>query len=152
MSRLSQGVLLDLLLASLLAAVAVALERTTQGRVATESILLWVGVGFFAALRIGAVLARAGRTLGCGYVFLLTWVLPCVLLLYLIASSDMQRVVRDSVPLFVLLGLYLIVVMVVTFERLRLADERRAALGRVPLAQTPSFPQHKGGGAGKEGE
>ncbi len=117
----------DLLVALLLAGVGLLVERVTQGRLWSESILLWVGGGSFVLLRVGARLAQAGRTLGCGFVVVITWLLPCIALLYMVINPTMQRVVRDSTPFFAYLGVVLILIMVVTFERLRLADERRHA-------------------------
>jgi hypothetical protein len=117
--------LVDGLIALVLAAVAITLERQTQGRIASETVALWVGGGSFALLRAGATLARAGRTLGCLFVFGITWLLPCAALLYIASSLRMKVLVRDSLPLFVLLGLILILIMVVTFERIRVADIAR---------------------------
>ncbi|HBY93119.1 MAG: hypothetical protein M5U01_27430 [Ardenticatenaceae bacterium] len=114
--------LIDLLVAAALAALAAFLERMTEGRIATTSILLWVGGGLFVLLRIGALLAQMGRTLGCGFAFLVAWVIPCIGLGLLVASSEVQRVVRDSLALFLLIGVYLLVVMGLTFERVRVHD------------------------------
>lgn len=116
---------LDIGVALLLAAVGLGVERLTEGRLFTESILLWVGGGTFVLLRLGARLAQMGRTLGCGFVFLITWLLPCVLLLYMISNSHLQRVIRDSPAFFLYLGLVLILIMLLTFERVRQADVAR---------------------------
>ncbi len=116
---------MDGLMALMLAGIGIVVERQTQGRLFTETIVLWVGIGSFVLLRSGAVLARAGRTLGCGFVFTITWLLPCAVLLYMMTSTNLQRVMRDSFPFFIYLGFVLIFIMLVTFERLRLADEAR---------------------------
>lgn len=123
------GWLVDLLLALLLAGVGLLIERLTDGRLWTATILWWVGGGSFLLLRLGARLAQAGRTLGCAFVLGITWLLPCVTLLYMMSNDHLQRVVRDSTPFFAFLGFVLILVMLVTFERLRLADERRHRAG-----------------------
>lgn len=115
----------DIAMALVLAGMGLMVERLTQGRLFTETILLWVGGGSFVLLRLGARLARAGRTLGCGFAFLITWLLPCVLVLYMMANSGLQRVVRDSPPFFLYLGLVLILIMLLTFERVRQADVAR---------------------------
>ncbi len=116
------GWLLDAVLTALMVAVAIAVERWTQGRIANTSLVLWVGGVFFLLLRLGAWLARLGRTLGCLFGFLVTWLLPCGAVGYIVLSSDRVATVRDSLPLFMLLGGYLIVVMAVTFERVRAHD------------------------------
>jgi hypothetical protein len=115
----------DGLLALALAVIAITLERQTQGRIASQTVALWVGGGSFVLLRVGAALARAGRTLGCLFVFTITWLLPCAVLLYIASSTPLKAMVRDSLPLFVLLGFILIFIMVVTFERIRVADVAR---------------------------
>jgi EamA domain-containing membrane protein RarD len=117
--------LIDLLIAAGLAVIAVTIERATQGRLSTVSVLLSVGLGLFLLLRIGAILARAGRTLGCGFAFLVVWLVPCIGLGLLVGSSEVQRVMRDSLPLFLLIGVYLLVVMGLTFERVRVHDTAR---------------------------
>lgn len=120
------GWLRDLLLAVVALALGVAIERATEGRLFTGTIVLWLGLGSFLLLRVGAALAARGRTLGCGFVFAITWVLPCAALLYMMANPSLQRVVRDSPTFFLYLGFVLIGIMVVTFERLRIADEKRS--------------------------
>lgn len=126
------GWALDALLALLLVAAGIVLERITQGRVANESIALFVGLGSFGLLRLGALFGAVGRTVGCLFVFALTWVLPCAGFIYMTTDRTMQRVVRDSVPLFLYLGLVLIIIMLVTFERMRLADVTRYHQGQHP--------------------
>lgn len=116
---------MDVLVAAGLAVLAAVVERVTQGRLATTSVLLWIGLGFFVLLRLGALLARAGRTLGCGFAFLVVWLLPCLGLALLVSSGEVQRVIRDSLPLFLLIGVYLLVVMGLTFERVRVHDTAR---------------------------
>jgi hypothetical protein len=121
----SPGWLVDIAVAALLALVAVAIERQTQGRLASGDVAASVGAGAFFLLRGGSVMARSGRTLGCGFVFLMTWLLPCTLVLIMAGSPDLQLMVRNSVPLFAALGLFLLLIMVITFERIRLADVAR---------------------------
>lgn len=116
---------IDILVAAALATLSVIVERATEGRLATTSVFLWVGVGIFVLLRIGAVLARRGRTLGCGFAFVVVWLIPCIGLGLLVSSSEVQRVIRDSLPLFLLIGVYLLVVMGLTFERVRVHDTAR---------------------------
>ncbi|GEM_PF-6435499 len=113
------GWLQDALVAALMVVVAVAVERWTQGRVANSTIVLWVGGVYFALLRLGAWLARLGRTLGCLFGFGVTWLLPCGVVAYVALSGDRMAVIRDSLPLFMLLGLFLVLVMVITLERVR---------------------------------
>lgn len=117
--------LVDLLLALLLVGLGVGVERLSQGRLANESIALWVGGGSFLLLRLGAKLAQAGRTLGCLFAFAITWLLPCLAVLYLASSNEAARIVRDSTTFFLMLGVFLIMIMVVTLERLRRADAQR---------------------------
>ncbi len=119
------GWVLDAVLAALMVAAAVAVERWTQGRIANTTLIVWVGGLYFLLLRLGAGLARMGRTLGCLFGFLVTWLLPCGAVGYIALSSDRMAAVRDSLPLFVLLGGYLVVVMAVTFERMRALDAAR---------------------------
>lgn len=121
--------LVDLMVAIFLTAVAYGVERATEGRLFTRDLVFWVGGGSFLLLRLGATLARAGRTLGCLYVFAITWLLPCSAALFLTADSDWRAMLRDSSPLFIALGFFLILIMLITFERLRLADEARFAAG-----------------------
>lgn len=118
---------IDLVVAAALAALAAAVERATQGRLSTGSVLAGVGLGLFLLLRVGALLARAGRTLGCGFAFLVAWLLPCIGLGFIVGSTGAQRVARDSLPLFLLAGVYLIAVMALTFERVRVHDVARAS-------------------------
>jgi hypothetical protein len=124
-NRSIPGWLVDVLITGLLVTVAVVAERQTQGRIASSTIVLWIGSGSFLALRVGAVLARAGRTLGCGFVFALTWLLPCSTALFFTLDGTRRAVVRDSPAFFVLLGVFVILIMVVTFERIRVADAAR---------------------------
>ncbi|MGH2542816.1 MAG: hypothetical protein ACRDIB_08465 [Ardenticatenaceae bacterium] len=122
------GLPFDLVLALLLVVLSLTVERATQGRLSNITIVLWVGLGGFLLLRLGAIMARAGRTLGCLFVFALTWLLPCTLLLYLVASPDLKVIVRDSLPFFILAGFILILIMIVTLERTRSADEARLTI------------------------
>lgn len=124
------GWALDLLITGVLIVVAVALERVTAGRLATTTVTVIVGLVYFSLLRLGAVFARIGRTFGCGFAFLITWLLPCALVAWLAASSRRQMMVRDSLPLFILLGAYLVIVMAVTFERTRIHDTAQLAQKR----------------------
>lgn len=121
------GWALDVIITVAMIVVAVTLERLTAGRLSTTNVVLLVGIFYFVLLRLGAVFARVGRTFGCGFAFLITWLLPCGLVGWLAASTDQQVTVRDSLPLFVLLGAYLIVVMGITFERTRIHDTARLA-------------------------
>lgn len=113
---------IDLLVAGALLLLAVGVERLTQGRIANETLALWIGGGMFVLLRLGATLARAGRTLGCLFTLGATWLIPCLAVGALVSSSEAQRIVRDSLPLFLLLGGYLIAFLAITFERLRRYD------------------------------
>lgn len=119
------GWLLDLAVSIVLAIIAVVIERATEGRLSTSQVASVTWAGSFLFLRAGATLARAGRTLGCLFVFFLTWLMPCFALVGLAISPEWQRVVRDSTPLFAASGLFLILIMVMTFERMRLADQAR---------------------------
>lgn len=119
--------LFDLVVALLMVALAITVERATQGRLDNRDIALSVGVGGFLLLRLGALLANAGRTLGCMYAFAITWLLPCAVVLYFVANRNLVNIIRDSAPFFVLLGFLLIAIMGITFERIRRADERRFA-------------------------
>lgn len=121
------GWILDAVITVAMIIVAVALERATAGRLSTTSVVLLVGIFYFVLLRLGAVFARVGRTFGCGFAFLITWLLPCALVGWLAISTSRQMMVRDSLPLFILLGGYLIVVMGLTFERTRIHDTARLA-------------------------
>jgi hypothetical protein len=121
------GWMVDGLMAALFALVAVVVERQTEGRLATSTIALWIGVGSFLLLRLGAGFARAGRTLGCGFVFALTWLLPCVVALSFSLDANRRAIVRDSPLFFILSGIFVILIMVLTFERIRLADVARFA-------------------------
>lgn len=118
---------LDVLITAGMIVVAVALERVTAGRLSTTNVVLIVGIFYFVLLRLGAIFARVGRTFGCGFAFLITWLLPCGIVGWLAVSTSRQMMVRDSLPLFILLGAYLIVVMGVTFERTRIHDTARLA-------------------------
>ena len=118
----------DVAIATVLVAVAIVVERQTQGRLDSWMVVApWVGAGSFLLLRLGAILGGADRTLGCGFVFAMTWLLPCATLLFVNASTDRRAMVRDSAPFFVALGFFLILIMIVTFERMRLADVARFA-------------------------
>jgi hypothetical protein len=117
----------DLIIALILAGIAIAIERFTQGRIDNRDVFLVVGGGSFILLRIGAVLAKAGRTLGCLFGFVITWILPCAVVLYFLANADYLNVIRDSTPFFVYLGFIVIAIMGITFERVRQADEKRFA-------------------------
>lgn len=119
--------LVDLLLTAAMIVLAVGLERSTGGRLSTRSIVVAVGFVYFLLLRAGAVLARVGRTFGCGFAFLITWLLPCGIMLWLVSSTERQMMVRDSLPFFILTGAYLLVVMGVTFERTRIHDSAGVA-------------------------
>lgn len=119
--------ILDILIAATLAAIGLVIERQTDGRLFTSTIVLWVGGGSFLLLRLGAILARAGRTLGCLFTFAITWLLPCIVVLTFAISPDMQATIRDSSPFFLSLGLFLIAIMIITFERIRIADQARFA-------------------------
>lgn len=119
--------LMDAGIALILALVGIAIERWTEGRLASDDIALWVGAGSFLLLRVGDGLVRQGRTLGCLFLVTLTWLLPCSTALFFAAVPRVRNMPRDSMPFFALLGLFLIVIMVITLERLRLADEARFA-------------------------
>lgn len=134
------GWLLDLGIALLLGGGALLLERLTEGRLPSRDVFLFVGAGTFLLLRAGARLARAGRTLGCLFVGGVTWLLPCAGALFLTVDGDRRAIVRDSLPLFMVVALFLILVMVLTFERMRVADERRHArsTGAAPSREPPA--------------
>lgn len=117
--------LVDVGLVALMIAVSIAVERATQGRIANTSIVLWVGLIYFALLRIGAFFARMGQTLGCLSALLIAWVLPCGFVGWLALSPDRQAMARDSLYLFALQGVFIIIVMWMTFERIRHHDQRR---------------------------
>lgn len=117
----------DVTVALLFAGIAVAIERFTQGRIDTPEIIGVVGGGSFILLRGGAILAQAGRTLGCLYGFVITWILPCAVVLYFVLNPGYMNIIRDSTPFFVYLGFVAIAIMGITFERVRQADERRFA-------------------------
>lgn len=121
------GWALDIVVTAAMIVVAVVLERATAGRLSTTNVVLIVGIFYFVLLRFGAVFARIGRTFGCGFAFLITWLLPCGIVGWLTVSTSRQMMVRDSLPLFILLGAYLIVVMGITFERTRIHDTARLA-------------------------
>lgn len=127
---------IDLILAIVMAAVAVGVERVTQGRIDTNNVIIVVGLGSFLLLQMGAGLARRGRTLGCLFTFGITWLLPCAVALVFATNSDISHIVRDSTPFFVLLGFLLIIIMTITLERIRRADERRFARAAAQAAQT----------------
>lgn len=127
MNRTIPGWLIDAGLAVVLALVALAVERWSEGRLFTRDVLLWVGGGSFLLLRLGDLFARAGRTLGCLFVFAMTWLLPCAVALYFTLVPARRAVLRDSLAFFVLLGFVIILIMVVTFERMRVADVARFA-------------------------
>lgn len=116
------GWVFDGILAALMVAVAIGVERWTQGRIANTTLVVWVGSVYFLLLRLGAWLARLGRTLGCLFGFAVTWLLPCGVVGYIALSGDRMARVRDSLPLFILLGVYLVIVMAVTLERVRAHD------------------------------
>lgn len=124
------GWAIDVVVALLLAGMAIAIERFTEGRIDNQHVLLIVGGGGFLLLRIGAILARAGRTLGCLFGFVITWILPCAVVLYFLATPDSLNIIRDSTPFFVYLGFVVIAIMGITFERVRQADERRFAAAK----------------------
>ena len=119
------GWLIDALLAALLVGIALIVERLTEGRLFTSTIVLSVGIGSFVLLRLGAAFAQVGRTVGCLFVFAMTWVLPCAAAFFLTINPDRGVIVRDSLPFFTVVGFFLILIMLVTFERLRLADVAR---------------------------
>jgi hypothetical protein len=131
------GWVVDVGIAAGLALLAIVVERLTEGRLANEWLVLWVGGGMFVLLRVGAVLARAGRTLGCLFAFLATWLIPCVTVLVMTTSSDVQRVIRDSLPLFLMLGGYLVAFMAITLERMRRYDLAAAAALSLPDGDGP---------------
>lgn len=118
---------LDIGIAIALTLVGIAVERWTQGRLFDSQIAWIVGGGSFLLLRVGDGLARRGRTLGCLFLVALTWLLPCSAALFFSVVPSVRHIPRDSMPFFALLGLFLIVIMVITLERLRLADEARFA-------------------------
>lgn len=122
--------LIDGVVAALLVVIALVVERQTQGRLFTSQIVLSVGGGSFVLLRLGAGFARAGRTLGCLFAFAITWVLPCSAALFLSVNPDTQSMLRDSGPFFMLLGFFLILIMLITFERVRIEDQARFALAK----------------------
>lgn len=128
---------IDLIVAVALAGIAIAVERLTQGRIDNPEILGVVGGGSFLLLRIGAVLAKAGRTLGCLYGFVITWILPCAVVFYFLANPDYLNILRDSTPFFVYLGFVVIAIMGITFERVRQADERRFAAAKKSSPTAP---------------
>jgi len=117
--------LIDALLAALLVGIALIVERFTEGRLFTSTIVLSVGIGTFVLLRLGGAFAQVGRTVGCLFVFAMTWVLPCAAALFFTVHPDRRAIVRDSLPFFTLVGFFLILIMLITFERLRLADVAR---------------------------
>jgi hypothetical protein len=131
------GWVLDLVIALVLAGIAVALERLTQGRIGSPEVFSVVGGSSFLLLRGGAVLAKAGRTLGCLYGFVITWILPCAVVIYFIANPDYLNIIRDSTPFFVYLGFVVIAIMGITFERVRQEDERRFAAAAQKQPPTP---------------
>jgi len=122
------GWLVDVGLVALMVAISIAVERATQGRIANTSIVVWVGLVYFVLLRLGAFFARVGQTVGCLSALLIAWVLPCGFVGWLALSPDRQAMARDSIYLFALQGLFIIIVMWMTFERIRHYDQRR--LGR----------------------
>ena len=134
MTRSIPSWLVDALVAVVLFVIALVVERQTDGRLFTSQILLSVGTGSFILLRLGAAFARAGRTLGCLFVFAITWVLPCSAALFLSVNPDTRTMLRDSGPFFILLGIFLILIMLITFERLRMADEARFSLNDAKVA------------------
>ncbi len=134
MTRSIPSWLVDALVAVVLFVIALVVERQTDGRLFTSQILLSVGTGSFILLRLGAAFARAGRTLGCLFVFAITWVLPCSAALFLSVNPDTRAMLRDSGPFFILLGIFLILIMLITFERLRMADEARFSLNDAKVA------------------
>ncbi|KPL89253.1 hypothetical protein [Ardenticatena maritima] len=119
------GWLIDLLLVAGMIALSIAVERATQGRIANTSIIVWVGAVYFVLLRVGAFLARVGQTLGCLGALVMAWVLPCGFVGWLALSPDRQAMARDSIYLFALQGVFIIIVMWMTFERIRYHDQQR---------------------------
>jgi hypothetical protein len=60
----------------------------------------------------------------------ITWILPCAVVLYFLTNPDYLNVIRDSTPFFVYLGFVVIAIMGITFERVRQADEKRFAAAK----------------------
>ncbi len=118
---------IDAGIALLLAFVSYVAERVTQGQLFTDYIYLVVTValGVFVLLRGGNLFAKAGTTLGCLYVFAITWILPCSTALIITGVPRFRDAVQNSPAFFVLAGFYLLAIMGITFERMRRNDERR---------------------------
>jgi len=117
--------LVDALVALFLFVIAFIMERQTEGRLFASQMFAVVAGGSFVLLRLGNLFARVGREVGCLFVFVMTWVLPCAAAFFLSINPDTRAVIQDSGSFFILLGFFLILIMVITFERLRLADETR---------------------------
>lgn len=117
--------LVDVLVALLLFVIAFAVERQTEGRLFASQMFPIVAGGSFVLLRLGSFFAGIGREIGCLFVFAMTWVLPCAGAFFLSINPDIRAIIRDSWSFFILLGFFLILIMLITFERLRLADETR---------------------------
>lgn len=117
--------LLDILVALILFVIAFVVERQTEGRLFAREMFMIVTGGSFVLLRLGHFFAGVGREVGCLFVFAMTWVLPCAGALFLVVNPDTRAVIQDSSSFFMLLGFFLILIMVITFERLRLMDEAR---------------------------
>ena len=117
--------LVDALVASILFVIAFVVERQTEGRLFASQMFAVVGGGSFVLLRLGSFFAGVGREVGCLFVFAMTWVLPCSAAFFLSINPDTRAIIQDSSSFFMSLGFFLILIMVITFERLRLADEAR---------------------------
>lgn len=117
--------LVDALVALFLFVIAFVVERQTEGRLFASEMFAIVTGGSFVLLRLGSFFGGVGREVGCLFVFAITWVLPCAGGFFLAINPDTRAVIQDSRSFFMLLGFFLILIMVITFERLRLADEAR---------------------------
>ncbi len=122
--------LIDALVAMILFAIAFVVERQTEGRLFTSQMFVIVVGGSFVLLRLGNFFAGVGREIGCLFVFAMTWVLPCGGAFFLSINPNTRAIIQDSSSFFMLLGFFLILIMVITFERLRLADETRFKLAK----------------------
>lgn len=117
--------LVDALVAGILFVIAFVVERQTEGRLFASQMFAIVGGGSFVLLRLGYFFAGVGREVGCLFVFAMTWVLPCGAAFFLSINPDTRSMIQDSSSFFMLLGFFLILIMVITFERLRLAGLQR---------------------------
>ena len=117
--------LVDALVALFLFVIAFVVERQTEGRLFASEMFVIVAGGSFVLLRLGNFFAGVGREVGCLFVFAITWVLPCAGAFFLAINPNTRAVIQDSGSFFMLQGFFLILIMVITFERLRLAGLQR---------------------------